>query len=159
MMKYLLLIALLLSSFTSHAFEQGQLKDNMYLYQSSEDFSFTKEYLEMAITNRGLLVSGTLHVEEMLARTGPDLDFEQPYIKAESIEFCSALLSHKMTQLDPVNMAVCPFTIALFIKKDEPDTVYVAFRKIYLAGDNSAELTDEIEHFLHGIVKEGLELN
>ncbi|MCP5017164.1 MAG: DUF302 domain-containing protein, partial [Ketobacter sp.] len=34
--------------------------------------------------------------------------------KAESIEFCSALMSHRMMSADPSNLVLCPFTIAVY---------------------------------------------
>ena len=139
-------------------FTQGAAQGPVYVYRTSQfNFDDVRENLKLAIGMRGLLVSGTLHVHDMLARTGPDLGFTPPYTQAESLEFCSALLSHKMTQLDPLNLVVCPFTVAFFVKPAEPDVVYVAFRKLALAGAADA-LTAELEGFLHGLVREALEL-
>lgn len=140
-------------------FTQGAAQGPVYLYQTPESFDVIKENLEMAITNRGLLISGTLHVSDMLQRTGKDLGFADVYTKAESVEFCSALFSHKMTQAHPANLVVCPFTIALYSLPARPDRVYVAFRKQYLANDEAGILAKEIEDFLHGIAREALELD
>ncbi len=131
--------------------------DPVVLYSSTEDFDTIKENIETAITNRGLLVSGTLHVSDMLNRTGKDLGFPEPlYIKAESLEFCSALVSHRMTQADPVNLTMCPFTIAVYVKTSEPQQVYVAFRKPILAGE-AQTVTAAIQEMLHSIIKEALD--
>jgi hypothetical protein len=127
------------------------------LVKASDGFDDVKENIVNAITNRGLLTSGELHVSEMLNRTGPDLGFEPPvYVKAESVEFCSALMSHKMTQVDPVNLVICPFTIAVFIKTNEPEQVYVAFRRQSLAGPAEA-VESEVNQLLQEIVSEALE--
>jgi len=126
------------------------------LYRSDDAFETVKENLETAIANQGLTVSGTLHVSEMLARTGPDLGFPKPvYSQAESLEFCSALMSHQMTQASPLNAAICPFTIALYVKTEEPGQVYVAFRKPRLAGDAQA-VTEAVNTLLTTIVHEAL---
>ena len=163
MIKLISFLGLVILSFPTwaedkDAFVQGAAQGPMYVYQAEDDFDMLKEGVEVAITNLGLRVSGTLHVSEMLNRTGKDLGFEKKiYTKAESVEFCSAMISHKMTQTNPLNLGICPFTIALFIKPAEPETVYVSFRKIFLAGDNPALVT-EIENMLHGIVREALDL-
>ncbi len=131
--------------------------DPVVIYRVADEFEMIKENVEMAIVNRGMLVSGTLHVSEMLNRTGKDLGFPEPiYSQAESVEFCSALMSHRMTQAHPANLTVCPFTISVYIKQAEPEHVYVAFRKQVLAGD-AETVTSAIHEMLHGIVKEAID--
>ena len=133
--------------------EQG----NVVVYRTADDFETVKENVEMAITNRGLLVSGTLHVSDMLNRTSKDLGFSrQVYQKAESLEFCSAMMSHRMTQVSPNNLSICPFTVSVYVKTEEADTVYVTFRRQHLDGD-AQTVTDAIHEMLHGIVKEALD--
>jgi uncharacterized protein (DUF302 family) len=125
--------------------------------QVSDDFETTKENLEMAITGQGLRVSGTLHVSEMLNRTGKDLGFDkQIFAKAESLEFCSALISHKMAVADSANISVCPFTIAVYSYTKKPETVYVSYRLPTLLGD-AAEVTQDIKTLLDDIVAEATE--
>lgn len=127
------------------------------IYRTADDFDMIKESVEMAITNRGMLVSSTLHVSDMLNRTGKDLGFDKAvYAKAESVEFCSALMSHRMTQIDPANLTICPFTVSVYVKSDEPEQVYVAFRKQTLIGE-AETVTDSIHEMLHGIVKEAID--
>lgn len=140
------------------SFTQGGEQGPMYVYHTQDDYGAVKEALEMAIMNVGLRVSGTLHVSDMLNRTGKDLGFKEVYQQAESVEFCSALMSHKMTQASPLNLVICPFTISLYVKADEPDKRYVSFRKIFLNGDNDGKLTAEIEEMLHGIIRQALGL-
>jgi len=125
--------------------------------QVSDDFETTKENLEMAITGKGLRVSGTLHVSEMLNRTGKDLGFDkQIFAKAESLEFCSALISHKMAVADSANISVCPFTIAVYSYTEKPETVYISYRLPTLLGD-AAEVTQDIKTLLDDIVTEATE--
>ena len=125
--------------------------------QVSDDFETTKENIEMAITNKGLRVSGTLHVSEMLNRTGKDLGFEkQIFAKAESVEFCSALISHKMAIADSANISVCPFTIAIYSYKEKPEAVYISYRLPTLLGE-ATEVTADIKTLLAEIVEEATE--
>ncbi|GEM_PF-6363823 len=128
------------------------------VYKSKDKFDTVVENLQTAITNRGLLVSKVLYVSDMLNRTGGDLGVPNPvYINAKSVEFCSAVISHRMIQESHLNLVVCPFTIAVFVKTTEPDQVYVAFRKQIIAG-NKPELVEIIHEMLHGIVRETIEM-
>ena len=140
-----------------HASEM-QVSDQgpMVIYQSEESFEDVIDNVKMAIEERGMLVSGTLHVSDMLNRTGPDLGYKQIFEKAESVEFCSASLSHQMTQLAAENMAICPFTISVYIKVNEPGPVYVAYRRQQLSGD-AAKVTASIHEMLDGIIKDSIE--
>jgi uncharacterized protein (DUF302 family) len=127
------------------------------LYPASEDYATTVENIKMAIADQGLNVSNTLHISDMLNRTAKDLDIKKNiFLQAESIEFCSARWSHQMIQLNPLNLNVCPFTIAVFIKTDEPQQVYVAFTQPELLNDNGQKLTQEITAALREIVENSL---
>jgi uncharacterized protein (DUF302 family) len=126
------------------------------VFKASGSFEDVVDNVKLAIEARGMLVSGILHVSDMLNRTGPDLGFQQVFEQAESVEFCSALISHKMTQVSPENMAVCPFTISVYVTVAEPGQVYVAYRRQHLAGD-AAEVTAEVHALFNGIVKESIE--
>ncbi len=127
------------------------------VYSTSSDFEEVIENIKMAVEDRGMLVSGTLHVQDMLTRTGKDLGFEKDvYLHAESVEFCSALMSHKMVSADPRNLVICPFTIAAYELAEEPGQVYVAYRKQFLAGE-ADEATKAILTMLDEIAREAAE--
>jgi uncharacterized protein (DUF302 family) len=118
------------------------------------DYETVKFFLTEAIRNKGLIISGTLHVQDMLERTAEDLGHsEGPYVKAESLEFCSADLSHKMIAAHPGNLTVCPFTIAVYTLKAEPETVYLTYQKPVLAGA-ATTVEQEIIDLLDGVIAE-----
>ncbi|MBL3589554.1 MAG: hypothetical protein JMN24_07140 [gamma proteobacterium endosymbiont of Lamellibrachia anaximandri] len=150
-----LLFALMLSV-AGMAFAGGAAPDPVVIYKADEAYEDVIDNIKMAVEERGMLVSGILHVSDMLNRTGPDLGYKQVFKKAESVEFCSAVISHKMTQVSPVNLVVCPFTIAVYIKADEPEQVYVAYRSQSLAGQ-ADKVTAEILELLDGIVRDSIE--
>ena len=132
-------------------------KPQTSLWKSEESWSDVKENVEMAITDLGLKISGTMHISDMLNRTGKDLGFEKEiYEHAEGLEFCSAEMSHKMAQVDPSNIAMCPFTIVFYEKKDEAGTVYIGFRSVKLNGD-AAQLEKEIYTMLKDLVESSIE--
>ncbi len=154
MHKYLLVGLLCLPSYLLA--EAVKDEDTMIVYRAKDDFETVKLNLETAITDRGVTISNTLHINEMLRRTGNDLGFPNPvYLKAEALEFCSALFAHRMMQADPANIAACPLTITVYVTVTEPKQVYVAFHKPKLM-KSSAALAKELEEWLHGIVREAV---
>ncbi len=126
-------------------------------YQTNDIFESVKENVEDAIIGRGMVIGRTLHAREMLDRTGPDLGFPRSvYLQAVSLEFCSALISHRMIAVDPVNIVVCPFTIAVYVRADDPDNVFVSFRWPEPVGDDGS-IAFDIFSLLDGIAREAIE--
>jgi len=106
------------------------------IYKSSNDFSDVVEALKFAIEDHGLFINNVMHMGDMLERTGKDLGFEKPvYLRAESFEFCSALLSRRMLQEDPARIVNCPFIISVYVLPDQPDTTYLAHRILAKPGE------------------------
>jgi uncharacterized protein (DUF302 family) len=131
-----------------------------FVYKTKGSYEDVKQSLEMAIEGRGLLVRGVSHVAEMLNRTGKDLGFpKEVYSKAEALEFCSADLSHRMILIEPSNMTTCPLTIGVYVLSDQPDQVYVSFRRQVLAGAaaEKADIEKRLYELVEGIVKEAIE--
>ena len=127
------------------------------VYESSESYTVVRENIELAITGRGLLISKVLAIGDMLERTGKDLGFErQTYVKAESIAFCSARMTHRITALDPRNIAVCPLTIAVYVTAAAPDRVQVVFQPPQLVGEG-AEIEAAAFALLDSIAREAVE--
>jgi hypothetical protein len=52
------------------------------------------------------------------------------YGRAESVEFCSAVLSREMTSEEPARIVNCPFIIAVYSLPDDESTTYVVHREI-----------------------------
>jgi uncharacterized protein (DUF302 family) len=135
----------------------GPTNSPIVIYESSSDYDFTRENIELAITGHGLIVSGTLHVADMLNRTAKDLGLKgDVYLKAESVEFCSAYLAHRMMEVDPSNLTVCPFTVAVYVLKSDPDKTFVAYRKPTIVGDG-AEVEREIIDLVDDIARQASE--
>jgi hypothetical protein len=65
----------------------------------------------------------------MLARTGPALGEDKPvYAQAEVLHFCSARIAWQMAKENPLNVAQCPLSMAIFTLPGEPATVHLAWR-------------------------------
>lgn len=131
--------------------------DPVAVYKSSEAYDDVRENLEMAITDRGMLITSTLHISDMLERTAADTGLDKKlYEKAESLEFCSILMSYKMSLAHPANMATCPLTISIYQAAGDPAHTYVAYRRAKLLGD-AAAVEKALDDMLDGIVSDALE--
>jgi len=127
------------------------------VYESESDFETVMEGAEMAIQERGMYINNLMHMDEMLERTGKDLGMEEKiYEKARSVEFCSAVLSRKMTSEDPSRIVNCPFILSVFALPGEPDKTYVAYRKVSEQEIRSSKVMAEIADMLKGVAEEAI---
>lgn len=105
--------------------------DGYAVYTSESGFDDVLEGLKMAIQERGMYINNVMNMGEMLERTGKDLGMDTPlYEQAESIEFCSAVLSREMGSENPAHVVNCPFIISVYRLPEQTDTTYVAHREI-----------------------------
>lgn len=110
---------------------------------SFEDAAFA---VETAITNQGLVIDYTSHVGEMLNRTGADVGSDVVLFDAADIYvFCSAAVSRRVMEADPMNIAFCPYGIFVAERGGE---VMVGYRT-YPDGP-----MDEVEALLDSIARE-----
>ena len=132
---------------------------NGQVFVTEDDYAVIRDNLEQAIIGRGLVVSSVSRVGDMLDRTGRDMGITgQVYKFAEVLEFCSADLSRRMMEADPLNIVYCPFGIAIFERADQPGRIYIAHRR--LQGQGSGEVSDimmKIDALLETIILEALE--
>ncbi|KRS19044.1 hypothetical protein RIdsm_01807 [Roseovarius indicus] len=118
-----------------------------YDYEGSfDDASFA---LENAIIGQGLVVDHVSHVGEMLARTREDVGSDVKLFEdAVVMQFCSAILSRKMMEADPLNIAHCPYGIFV---TERGGKVQIGYRN-FPEGE-----MQEVQSFLDGIVQEALD--
>lgn len=85
----------------------------LYNYEGSfDDATFS---VEDAILGEGYVIDHVSHTGEMLSRTGKDLGTNVEIFKAADIFlFCSASISRQVMELDPLNIAHCPYNIFVF---------------------------------------------
>ncbi len=128
-LKRALVGAVLAGAVASHgAFGAG----GYAVYTSESGFDDVLEGLKMAIQERGMYINNVMNMGDMLERTGKDLGMDTPlYEQAESIEFCSAVLSREMSSENPAHVVNCPFIISVYRLPQETETItYVAHREI-----------------------------
>ena len=138
MLRYFLLSTLVLVSTCVNA--ESRRDDYMKLYIVEGKFEDVRMDIEMAITDRGMVINNVSHIGNMLARTGKDLGAgKQIFQKAEALEFCSSTVSRTMMETDPHNIVFCPYIIAIYTLPAESNKVYVAFRRPLPVGSAESE--------------------
>lgn len=131
--------------------------DDYTVYESESSFSDVMDGLKLAIQQRGMFINNVMHMNEMLERTGEDLGLGGPLFgQAESIEFCSAVLSRKMISEDPRRIVNCPFIIAVYTLPGEADTTYVAHREIPSSETDQSEAMQEVAAMLKSVSEDAV---
>ena len=124
------------------------------VYQSESDFETVMDGAKAAIQEKGMYINNVMHMGEMLERTGEDLGLGgKIYEQAESIEFCSALLSRRMTEEDPSRIVNCPFILAIYTLPDQADTTFVAHRVISEEEIAGSEVMAEVAAMLQEVAE------
>lgn len=120
-------------------------------------FEEIRDRVVFAIQSQGLVVDHTAKVGDMLTRTGKDLgETTEIFGDAEVLEFCSALVSRRMVEADPQLLAFCPYGIAVYTLPGEPQTTYVAYRRLVTnwSTDAQRQVLQRVESLLATIVEE-----
>ena len=147
---------MLLSGLSQLAFADG---DHMSVFTRKASFEEVREAVETALTGRGFVINNVSHIGEMLERTGKDLgSSKQVYLKAESLEFCSASVSRKMMEADPDNIVFCPYIIAVYVLPAQPNEVRVSYRKAQLVGSPASQKAlKAVNELLSEIISEAIQ--
>jgi len=118
-----------------------------YAYDGTFDEATSS--LESAIIGTGLIIDYVSHSGEMLERTRVDVGSEvHLFDNADIFLFCSARLSRKMMEADPMNIAQCPYGIFV---ADQGGAVVIGYRH-YPEG-----IMQEVQALLDGIALEASE--
>ncbi|MEW5967476.1 MAG: DUF302 domain-containing protein [Pseudomonadota bacterium] len=116
-----------------------------------------RDNLQMAIEGKGLKITNTNHIGDMLERTGKDIgETKVVYDAAEQFEFCSATISRHMMEADPHSIVMCPYSIVVY-KVPGDANVYLAYRKPASSKKPALKKAlGELEALLQGIVKDAM---
>ncbi|MBM1311109.1 DUF302 domain-containing protein [Sulfitobacter mediterraneus] len=125
---------------------QAETLSTVYDFDGSfDDATFS---VESAIVGRGLVIDYVSHTGEMLNRTGADVGSDVTIFDgADIFLFCSAVLSRKVMEADPMNIAHCPYGIFV---TDKGGKVSVGYRN-YPDGP-----MQEVQSLLDDIVREAV---
>ncbi|HSJ80162.1 MAG TPA: DUF302 domain-containing protein, partial [Thiobacillus sp.] len=99
------------------------------LFKAQGAFQEVRDMLQIAIEGKGLKITNTNHIGEMLERTGKDIgETRKVYENAEQFEFCSATISRHMMEADPHSIVMCPYSVVVYQVPGDKN-VYLAYRK------------------------------
>jgi uncharacterized protein (DUF302 family) len=108
---------------------QTSLAQDMVTYKTDQSFEDAVFGLESAILDQGLVVDHVSHVGEMLERTRTDVGSDVVLFgQADVYSFCSATLSRKVMEVDPMNIRFCPYGIFVAELPNEPGMVTIGYR-------------------------------
>lgn len=117
-------------------------------YEYNGSFKDAAFSVESAIVGKGLVIDYVSHTGEMLNRTGADVGSKvKLFDEADIFVFCSAVVSRKVMEIDPMNIAHCPYGI--FVAERE-GKVTVGYRN-YPEG-----AMQQVQMLLDEIVKEAV---
>ncbi|MGB5736498.1 MAG: DUF302 domain-containing protein [Thiohalocapsa sp.] len=146
--------AILIGTIAAMAFAFSAQAEDYAVYESESSFEDVMDALKLAIEERGMYINNVMHMGDMLERTGKDLGMEeQIYSHADSIEFCSAVLSRKMTAEDPTRIVNCPFIVSVYQVPDKPDTTFVVHRVIPASETANSAIMQEVADMLKGVAE------
>jgi uncharacterized protein (DUF302 family) len=122
----------------------------------SGDFEDVRDSVRQAIEGKGINIAHTLPASDMLNRTGKDFGIEKNVFRqAETVEFCSARISHRLAQANHENILLCPFTISIYVLSDDPEHVYLSWRRPFSLGDaESQAAVQEMVELIEAIIRE-----
>jgi uncharacterized protein (DUF302 family) len=113
---------------------------------SFDDAAFA---VESAIVGRGLVIDFVSHVGDMLNRTGADVGSDVELFTAANVfVFCSAVVSRRVMEVNPMNLAHCPYGVFV---AERDGAVMVGYRT-YPAGE-----MQEVQALLDAIVQEAVQ--
>ena len=102
---------------------------DMVTYTTDQSFEDVVFGLENAIIDQGLVIDATSHVGDMLERTKADVGSDVTiFTKADVYSFCSAAVSRKVMEADPMNIVFCPYDIFVAVSPDTPDQTMIGYR-------------------------------
>ncbi|WP_146592384.1 DUF302 domain-containing protein [Puniceibacterium confluentis] len=105
------------------------LAQDMVSYDTDQSFEDVTFGLESAILDRGLVVDSVSHPGDMLERTRADLGSDVVlFLEADVYSFCSATLSRKVMEADPMNIRFCPYDIFVMVRPDTADVTTIGFQ-------------------------------
>lgn len=130
--------------------------DDVKVVKTKAAFADVKQDVADAIINRGFVIDYNAKIGNMLTRTREDVGSPKKiYNNAESVQFCSAVLSRKMMEADPATISLCPYVIFYYERADRPGTVYVGYRELDDDYADAAEpVIEAVNKLLNEIIKE-----
>lgn len=117
-----------------------EVAEEVVMHKIKDDYEYVRDSIKEAIMDRGIKINNISYIGKMLQRTAADVGAEKEvYSNGEAIEFCSATVSRDTMEADPHNIRYCPYIIAVYNTAEQPEVVYVTYRKPPLVGSDASK--------------------
>lgn len=128
---------------------QDARADDAILYEFDGSFDDATFLTKEAIIGQGLTIDYVSHVGDMLARTKDDVGGSKDLFQnAEAYLFCSAAISRRVMEKDPMNVAHCPYSIFVIQMPGDDGEIFIGHR------DLPEGAMQEVEDLLRKIAEE-----
>ena len=133
------------------------VEDFVVVFKTQGNYQDVRDMLEIAIESKGLKITNTNMVANMLERTGEVVGSTKLlYTGGEQMNFCSASISRHMMDADPHAMVLCPYSISVYAMPNDKN-VYLAYRKPAATKNPALKKSlMEVEKLLVEIIKDVL---
>ena len=119
------------------------------------DYKEILSVVKESIKGKGVHIAHTLPAADVLHRTAKAYGISKPaYKEAEIVEFCSAKISHAMSQANPENIVLCPFAISVYVLPDNPSHVYLSTRLPFVIDQKSKAAIADMRQLINEIFTE-----
>jgi uncharacterized protein (DUF302 family) len=155
---YAAALAIMLAGAAAPASAQNASEEHVTVHSIEGSFDDIRLDLENAILNRGLVIDYEAFVGEMLNRTAEDVGAEtRVYTHAQTLQFCSAILSRRTMEADPINLAFCPYIVFVYEEAGAEGTIHVGYRRLPETGDEAGRAAlSEVNALLDEIVRDAV---
>jgi uncharacterized protein (DUF302 family) len=125
------------------------------IYSVQGDYDEVWQDLEMALEERGLVISSISHVGEMIDRTGQALGrTREVFSRAKVMAFCSAVISRDMLEKNPHLIAFCPYEITVYSLPGEAGKIYLSYRRPIWKNEGDQQVLDAVVQLTDGIIQD-----
>ncbi|MBT4522250.1 MAG: hypothetical protein HOC23_19805 [Halieaceae bacterium] len=125
-----LLLCLSPFSVSAQSLPQPTISGAAHIYSTSGAYQDVKSDLTDAIESRGIVISYVAHAANMLERTADVVNASsRAYDNADILLFCKADLTYNLTQSNPHNLVLCPYSISIYTLAGKPNTVHLSIRR------------------------------
>lgn len=153
--RYMLLMTMLLALLPnlSNSAEVAA-RERIITHKVEGVYSDVAGEVRAAIEGKGINIAHVLQASDMLHRTAAAFGYnDDVYLNAETYEFCSARISHKLSRIDPDNIVLCPFTISVYVVRDDPAHVRLSYR-VPVGKPGTEDAAREVEQLIESILND-----
>lgn len=135
---------------------RANISNRAFTITLDAEFSDVVIDIENAILNKGFVIDFNGDIAKMLERTSNGSNDSQAVYKyAKFWQFCSSQFTRQMVEINPENIAYCPFVIFAYETVSDPGQVIVGFQPLVVGkDDDTLGMTNTINAMLISIVSD-----